>query len=258
MCDDYVFKQLSHNMVISGKSVGAKCTLVRLNIKGTNILFDVGKPDNVKANVIALSHTHLDHCYGIGMTLKYIVDGVDVYVPESYVGRIKALIDATYLLKVKDNDSDKVQYRHKIRPAIVGQEILVVANKEADTLLRVYQSYHGDIDAVSYGVINRKKTYNQSENIYMFFYSGDTTIKLLENEEIFQYKFIMIECTFLYNEDEEETNVKPHIHWKQLQPFIEKYQDQTFILFHFCAKYEKHKIQQFFVDKPMKNIILFI
>ena len=51
-----------------------------------------------------------------------------------------------------------------------------------------------------------------------FIYIGDTNERVFEmNPEIFEYKSIIVECTFLYEDDIEQAKVTKHCHWKCLR-----------------------------------------
>ena len=51
-----------------------------------------------------------------------------------------------------------------------------------------------------------------------FIYIGDTSEGIFEmNPEIFDYKSIIVECTFLYDEDIEQAIATKHCHWKNLR-----------------------------------------
>lgn len=64
----------------------------------------------------------------------------------------------------------------------------------------------------------------------------------------------MIECTFIFDEDYENSKEKKHIHWKDLKPFIDIHKDTQFILYHFSQRYKANQIKEFFKDCP-ENVI---
>jgi len=91
---------------------------------------------------------------------------------------------------------------------------------------------------------------------------GDTSKIVLENENIYKYKTIMIECTFILDEELEQADITQHMHWNYLKPYVEKYPDITFVLFHFSQRYKRTEIESFFeiqkVDNNLNNIITWI
>lgn len=67
-----------------------------------------------------------------------------------------------------------------------------------------------------------------------YIYIGDTTEKVFElSPEIFNYEAIIVECTFLYDDDLERAAETKHCHWKTLRPIIESHPSNTFVLYHF-------------------------
>ena len=83
-------------------------------------------------------------------------------------------------------------------------------------------------------------------------YLGDTSKEIFEGEQwekITQYKNIMIECTFIKEEDLEQADKTFHIHWKDLEPIVDKYKENNFILIHFSQRYENSWLTEFFKEK---------
>lgn len=51
-----------------------------------------------------------------------------------------------------------------------------------------------------------------------FVYIGDTTERVFEmNPELFEYPSIIVECTFLYDDDLEQATITNHCHWSRLR-----------------------------------------
>jgi ribonuclease Z len=46
--------------------------------------------------------------------------------------------------------------------------------------------------------------------------------------------------------------------WGDLKPYIEKYSNVTFILFHFSLRYKNKEILNFFEEQNLKNVIPWI
>ena len=68
----------------------------------------------------------------------------------------------------------------------------------------------------------------KGENIYFeqqypfFLFLGDTSKEILKDESLKKYRTIMIECTFIYDEDLPQAEKTFHIHWKNLEDFIKE------------------------------------
>lgn len=96
-----------------------------------------------------------------------------------------------------------------------------------------------------------------------FAYVCDTSIKVFElNPNLCKYHYVIIECTFLFEEHLQNTNNTKHIHWTELKPHIMSNPDTTFILIHFSMQYNDNQIKKFFEDidtnEAIDNIIVWI
>jgi ribonuclease Z len=92
----------------------------------------------------------------------------------------------------------------------------------------------------------------------MFIYLGDTGKEIFEHQEwnkILEYPAIIIECTFILEDEKEQAIKTQHIHWDDLEPIVDKYNKNTFILIHFSQRYDNSEIKKFFSEKNRSNVI---
>lgn len=82
------------------------------------------------------------------------------------------------------------------------------------------------------------------------FYARELPDYQEHRKDLVDYPIIMIECTYLFDEDYEYSKNKKHIHWKDLEPFIKLYNNKQFILYHFCQRYKPEQIKEFFKNCP--------
>ena len=98
--------------------------------------------------------------------------------------------------------------------------------------------------------------------IPQFAYICDCSISTIKEYEaqIFTNPYIIIECTFLYNDEYQNAQDTKHIHWLDLKSYVEKYSETIFILIHFSLRYKDEEIRTFFADKhdKNKNIIIWV
>lgn len=93
------------------------------------------------------------------------------------------------------------------------------------------------------------------------FFSGDTTheiFSLESNEKILSYSNIIIECTFVSDEDLAHGLEKKHMNWLNLKPIIQSNPQINWILSHFSQKYKKEQLETFFEKENIPNIKLWI
>lgn len=73
-------------------------------------------------------------------------------------------------------------------------------------------------------------------------YLADTSVSIMDNEEIYQYPVIVVECTFYDKADLEEAALKKHVHYHQLLKYIREHKSNKFILIHSSCKYTDEMI----------------
>jgi hypothetical protein len=85
----------------------------------------------------------------------------------------------------------------------------------------------------------------------------DSTVEVLEHpeqrEQIFECPVVMIECTYLEPERNDEASKRGHIGWHQLRPHVEAHPDTLFVLFHFSLRYTDQFIVDFFNTASSAN-----
>jgi ribonuclease Z len=103
----------------------------------------------------------------------------------------------------------------------------------------------------------------------MFAFLGDTTVQFFEEqaaveargeESIFRFPLIIVECTFLGTdeEDEERARNKKHVYWPHLKPFIVAHPSILFVLIHFSHRYNSAQIREFFEKESLTNVVPFV
>lgn len=89
-----------------------------------------------------------------------------------------------------------------------------------------------------------------------FTFICDTSILVLEQQpEIFLYPVVIIECTFLYPDEIQNSLDTKHIHWQQLLPFVKANPRVLFVLIHFSLRYRDAEIKAFFDEQCTKHDI---
>ena len=129
------------------------------------------------------------------------------------------------------------------------------------------------VDSIGYGVSQIKKkltgkeiaqlsksgvSVNIEHLVNHFIFMGDTYITpfINQEQEICAYKSIIIECSFMLDDDYDHAIQKKHIHWSDLHPFVVRHPECDFILTHFSPRYKQVEIQAFFSIVNLPNIVL--
>jgi ribonuclease Z len=246
-----------------------------------DIMLDAGVRNYNKPKYIFITHTHLDHIEDLPWSM--IRDGdhslhFNVYGPIEAEAHIKDFVESSFKINSLMNEydaSERYTY-HGLKP---NDLFKFKANKQELTV-QVFKCDHGILPTLSYGFSvfknKLKKKYLGMENLVnlkkrgieitekicekKFTFICDTTIKVFDmNPSIVDYPVIFIECTFILEHDKNNNPIDAsHIYWSQLKPYVEKYKNKTFVLFHFSRRYKDTEIYDFFEKENMPNIYLWI
>ena len=271
---------------ISGYSRAAHRT--GLEVKGLDVLLDAGLDVQKAFNHIFITHQHLDHCIFLPQYTMNIDNNMKMNIisTQNILDNIKPYV--TSALRMSKN----------INMNITNDEILNIANTNFVSInnnnntyefkhgkdkwiVNLIKCFHG-IESVGFGFSIIKNKLKQEYiglenkeivklktsgveltdivNEKVFLFLGDTDKKILLNQEIYTYKTIIIECTYIYDIEEEIklAKINKHMHWNDLKNIIELHNSIQFILIHFSMKYTKKEIEEFFKKENLENINLLI
>lgn len=261
--------------------IGYSIAALRSNffIKELNLMLDAGLSGNMCPKFIFITHCHSDHV----ANLPYHLYGSDpnnpvlIYVPES-VDNFKKYVESSMMLSHNaDSITDCINTSRycKFIPVTDGfkTELAISNNKKID--VEVVKCDH-TVPCLGYGfsekknkikeeyknltgkeIVELKKNGVDINNVstnYFLIYIGDTSSTVLNNPEIYKYSTIMIECTFLVEEDIENSIKTKHMHWNHLKPYILTHPNNMFILYHFSQRYKRDMINDFFVKQDIPNV----
>jgi ribonuclease Z len=251
-------------------------------IKELNIMLDGGLSSHYAPLYIFITHAHSDHIASLPFHLYSGTPErkVQIYVPEQSSHNLAILIKS--VLNVNDGYQNpefaemSTRY-YDIIPLKPNKFELFINNKKF--MIEVIECFHG-IPCLGYGfceVRNKlKEEYAHSsgkeigilrkqgvsvsyESEYPFLcFLGDTSPQILHDVKIEKYKNLMIECTFIEDEDIEQAIKTHHMHWIWLKPYILSHPNILFILYHFSKRYKRSYLEEFFKKESLDNIIAWI
>ena len=274
-------------ITLMGWSVAALRT--NFYIKELGLMLDAGLSGPVwTINHLLITHCHSDHIANLPFHLYSYKppEKIKIYIPKGIEVHIKAFIESAYLLSShtfpeEENIKREDLYVYGFFDLISVEpgNIIPIQIKKVNYGLEIFKCYH-QVPCVGYGVYNvRKKLKEEYSNLSgkeigelrkngveinydyiskMFVYLGDTGREIFEDEnwkKIMEYPTIIIECTFILEDEKEQAIKTQHIHWDDLEPIVDKYNKNTFILIHFSQRYDNSEIKKFFEEKNRNNVI---
>jgi ribonuclease Z len=278
--------KLVYNLSITGVSVAATETAYMLEGL-TGFLFDAGrKLSNKIHKVIAITHCHGDHIKGLSDVLEEPVQKgkkVVILVPTESKKDVENFVSSYFTMTKNRPPFGKKVLRENVE--LVGMDHKSIYRFKDGNQLWQYETVQCDHSVPTVGylfseVVNKLKpeyvgleqsalnelcankvTIREELVKPVFAYICDTSIKTLSNNpHIFSMPVVMVECTFFKSDDYKNAGKKKHIHWNDLEKFVEEYKDTRFVLFHPSARYMPTELDEFTREQQKKysNLVGFI
>lgn len=247
-------------------------------IKGLNLMFDCGLATDLCPKYIFISHCHADHCQGIPNVL---LNGRSTIVCPTYMKEnLESFISSFFSLT--KNYGAGCKHSNTVFPCdfvTIGAKRLEIEISKRTYFIEPIECKHS-VFSLGYGLIEIKNVvkeeYRKKTNVeiaelikknpsiiektekYLIIFLGDTTTKVFSNNNIFKYRYIVIECTYIFDGDVLLAKKNKHVHWNDLRDIIIEHPANKFLIGHFSAKYSKSEIDNFFKEKIMDNMHLLL
>jgi ribonuclease Z len=260
----------SHNWLI-----GYSWAALRTNFIVGKIMLDAGLSTNISVDHIFLTHGHSDHSASLYFNL--FTPNKKIYVPIQIKSIVERFLLCHFEISVPNMPFDPVQAGYEVIGCKPG-DMFELINNGKNHRVHIYESDHS-VPCLSFGFEEEGKSLKEEYRglsgkelgslrkqgmaieSYIwhprYIYIGDTSEKVFDmNPDIFRYLVIIIECTFLYDDDLEQASITKHCHWRTLKPIIQNHPDNLFVLYHFSTRYKESEIIQFFEQnaKDVRNI----
>ena len=243
---------------------------------------DAGVHSYFSGDHIFVTHGHGDHIQSINGILKSqnierSKQPIPIYCPQEISKMLTKYIESFFQV----NANNPYLKCHKI-VNIIGlspSERLPLKIKNRNYLMETFKCIHS-VPTLGFGLIEVREKLKEeligksqteiislkkegipitnSVEVPLFCYLGDTTHAVFEETKIFDYPTIIVECSFLYDDDLQEASKRKHMHWLNLKSIIGDHPNCLFVLIHFSLRYSDHDIEKFFSDKLMKNMVIWI
>jgi len=246
------------------------------------VMLDGGLSASYAPEHIFITHTHSDHIASLPFHLYSSSENriIQIYAPEESCPNLSTMIKSITDINenyINPEFADVSNKYYELIPLKPGKLQLYINKKKF--VIDIIQCHHG-IPCLGYGFsevrnklkeeyINltgkeigdlRKKGIEITNEVeYPFLcFLGDTSNKILSNKLLEKYKNIMIECTFVEQDDIDQASKTHHMHWNYLKPYIVSHPDNNFILYHFSRRYKKSVLEEFFKQEALVNVIPWI
>jgi ribonuclease Z len=258
-------------------------------VKELDLMLDAGISANFAPKKILITHCHSDHIANLPFHLyggldKQDEEKIQVWMPQETEKLIRDYIDAMFRLSFHVTDvcheNGKFDFYNSV--PVIPNQIINFQQKSGKYQIEIFKCDHS-VPCVGYGVSEiRKKLKEEYKTTpgkelgalrksgiqideeyidHQFVFLGDTTWEMFEFEEnnnIFKYKNIIVECSFITDDEIVHAIEKRHNHWQNFKPFVVANPQVNFVLIHFSPRYKKKEIEEFFEKENIPNITLWI
>lgn len=246
------------DLAVEGWSRAGEETWFRVSPPG--LAFDVGRGAAQLAGVrdIFLSHGHLDHALGLPYVLSlrtlHLHAHTRVFCPAAIEEPLAALVAAAERL-------DGAAYRHEIVPLAVGDRVEV----GKDLLVEAFATDHV-VPSLGYHLVRRKRrlaaglagrtaaelvalresgveTSEAVEEVWLS-YCGDTGPSVFElTPRLFESRVLMLECTFLGDEQRGRGDRFKHLHFEDLEERAALFHNAALVLYHLSRRHRPEALR---------------
>lgn len=260
---------------LKGFSIAALRT--NFYIKELGIMLDGGLSANISPDYIFITHAHSDHIASLPFHLydRNLESMIQIYVPEKTHSHIESFIQSLLSCYVSiENDTTVYEKCYNLVPLKPSSFELLIKNKKFK--VEVIECYHS-VPCLGYGFVEMRNKLKH-EYIHLsgreigmlkkqgvdichevefpiFCFLGDTSKEILNDKNLEKYQTIMIECTFISDDDIDQATKTCHMHWKDLKLYVISHPNITFILYHFSRRYKKSDLEDFFKNENLANVI---
>jgi len=241
-------------------------------LQGLNIMLDGGPQCFKKIDHIFITHSHGDHIAELPFSMIQDIPNeeskITLYCPaEAETELRKYIMQLHNTNSLKDTSAVTASYynlvpiaqEHTIRRIYINKQLMELETVGADhsvpTVIYGFSVVKDKLDPKYVGLTGKEigALRRTGEKVTIefvdkkFCYVLDTSIETIKtNPQFLTYPVVIIECSFLLDDECDLATQKKHIHWNHLRPYVESNPATLFILTHFSLRYRDQEIKDFF------------
>ena len=238
-------------------------------IEPFNIYLDAGVECDIPANLICLSHGHLDHINAL-YSILIGSNKCPVMLDNSMLTSTQLMLNSFSSL----NSGKNMVYGNWV--PIVSNKYDYIYSRNQKFSINTYELNHR-VKCRAYGIMMLKDKLKQEyiglhgikelkEKVDIMeiieyplvLFVNDTDFSGIQNLPFSKYKIVIMECTFFHDDHYIEAIERKHLHWNDVKNIVTINKDTTFILGHFSSRYKKEDMELYNENilKVYNNIIL--
>jgi len=278
---DYITQwKMPCGLTLRGYSKAAEATY--LFVPELKISLDMGGIDKtVKSNLFFITHTHSDHAIHLPEAQPAFIDLKDpniIFAPKQAVKYIHTYMHASQELNSNaDLNSEEVlkqkpfqvigvspsetypinHNKHEVAVFFCQHNVTSVGYGFSEVRMKLKDEYKS-VPGKEIAALRKQGVEVQERTLVpLFLFLGDTNAEVFtaNSETMFSYPVIILECTFILPNHLNQASNSFHLHWSDIEPFVHKYPNVTFVLIHFSLRYKDDEIQEFFANLKLPNVV---
>jgi ribonuclease Z len=261
---------------IEGVSIAGHESFYKVPALRALLEFGRAPEDTVGYSTIYLSHAHLDHAAGLAHhASRRKLGGLPparVFAPKESASDLEAWVAACERL-------ENVRYGLEIHPAVVGESVRIRNDLEVRFLpgrhnvpavaylfSEVRQKLRDEFAQLSGPEIAALRSggtqITRREERPVFAYSGDCCAEIFQAApELFRARVLLIECSFLLEEDLPRARAYQHLHLQDFLENADRFENEAIVMTHFSLRYTSEQIRaalEALPDRLARRVILFL
>ena len=244
---------------IEGVSIAGHESFYKLHSLRT--LLDVGRaPEDVLGfSTVCLSHGHLDHAAGLAHFASRRLLGAlpppKVLVPGPALADFTAWLEASERLEnvrygldlAAARPGDRIALRNDLEVHVLPgrHRVPAVGYLFVEVRRKLKDEFAGRPGEEIAALRSRGVEVLRREEIPLLAYPGDCGVEIFEAApEILKARVLLLECSFLDDEDVDRARTYQHIHLKDVLERAGAFENEALVLTHFSLRYRPDEIRQ--------------